>query len=62
MNYKLVIALWAIFSMSVIYWDMHRWDSEESLSVCHNVEIRMINDRPMCIECKKYCEITDKNR
>ena len=63
MNYKLVIGLWVIFAVSVVYWDMHRWDSKESLSVCHNAEIRMMNDRPMCTTCKLYCKVTnEKNR
>ena len=57
MNYKIVIAIWAIFAASIIYWDIHRWDSKGPISVCHNVEIRMMNDRPMCIECKMYCEV-----
>jgi len=61
-NYKLIVALWLIFSVSIVYWDIHRWDSKEPLSVCHGSEIRIINDRPMCIECKKYCEITNENR
>lgn len=27
------------------------------LSDCHSAEIRWYNDRPMCIECKLYCEV-----
>ena len=55
-NYKLVLAIWFIFSASVVYWDMHRWD-KEPISECHNAEIRLIHDRTMCTECKMYCEI-----
>ena len=57
MNYKLVIALWLVFSASVIYWDMQRHKDNIPLSDCHLAGITMIHDRPMCIECKMYCEI-----
>ena len=57
MNYKLVIGLWFILATSIIYWDMHRWDSKEPISECHNAEIKIYYDRPMCIECKMYCEV-----
>ena len=57
MNYKLVIALWLVFSASVIYWDMNRWETKPPMSDCHNSEIKIYHDRPMCMECKLYCEI-----
>ena len=56
MNYKLVLALWGIFAVSVIYWDMHRWD-KEPMSDCHNAQIKIYHDKPMCTECKLFCEI-----
>ena len=63
MDYKIWIISWAIFAVSVVYWDIHRWDSKEPLSICHNAEIKMMNDRPMCVECKLYCKVTnEKNR
>ena len=57
MNYKLVLALWGIFAVSVIYWDMHRWECKEPMSDCHNSQIKIYHDRPMCMECKMFCEI-----
>tara|TARA_R110002096_G_scaffold293625_2_gene488003 strand:- start:822 stop:1004 length:183 start_codon:yes stop_codon:yes gene_type:complete len=27
------------------------------LSECHNAEIKIYHDRPMCTECKLYCEV-----
>ena len=57
MNYKLVIALWFIFAASIIYWDIQRHEDNIPLSECHNVGIKMYHDRPMCIECKMYCEV-----
>ena len=58
MNYKLWIALYLILATSLVYWDIHRYDEEiSSLSDCHNAEIKMIHDKPMCTECKMYCEV-----
>ena len=57
MNYKLAIALWSIFAISVIYWDMNRWEDKTPMSDCHNSEIKVYNDKPMCTECKMFCEI-----
>ena len=57
MNYKLVIAGWFILAVSIIYWDMNRHEDNIPLSECHNVGIKMYHDRPMCIECKMYCEV-----
>ena len=62
MNYKLVLALWGIFAVSVIYWDMHRWDDVNPISKCHYAEILIYYDRPMCTECKMYCELVDGRR
>ena len=62
MNYKLVIAGWFILAASIIYWDIQRHEDDKPVSACHHVEIKMINDRPMCTECKLYCEVTDENR
>ena len=59
MNYRLVIGLWAIFSVSIIYWNLNRYEDKIPLSACHNAEIRMYHDRPVCIECKLFCEVFD---
>ena len=57
MNYKLVIAGWFILAISIIYWDSQRWKDKEPLSVCHNASIKIYYDRPMCTECKLFCEV-----
>tara|TARA_R100001530_G_C4181300_1_gene119488 strand:- start:243 stop:455 length:213 start_codon:yes stop_codon:yes gene_type:complete len=62
MDYKIIISLWLIFSASIIYWDMHRWEDKEPISVCHNAPIKIYYDRPMCMECKMYCEVIDENK
>ena len=62
MNYKLIISLWFIFAVSIVYWDMHRWEAKDPVSVCHNAEIKIYYDRPMCTECKMYCELVDGKR
>ena len=57
MNYKLVILSWAIFAVAVVYWDVNRHKDDEPLSECHDAPIKVYNDRPMCMECKLYCEV-----
>ncbi len=61
MNYKLIVGIWLLFSASIIYWDINRHEDAIPLSDCHNVEIKMIHDRPMCTECKMYCEVKNEN-
>lgn len=62
MDYKIWIATWAILAISIVYWDMHRWESKEPISVCHNAEIKIYHDRPMCTECKLFCEVVNEKR
>ena len=62
MNYKLAIGLWVIFAVSVVYWDINRHGDNNPLSRCHNAEIRIMNNRPMCTECKLYCRLANENR
>jgi|10_taG_2_1085330.scaffolds.fasta_scaffold70565_7 hypothetical protein len=62
MNYKLVVALWLIFSASIIYWDIHRWKDKEPISDCHNAQIKVYHDRPMCTECKMYCKVIGETK
>jgi hypothetical protein len=57
MNYKLVLTLWAIFAASIIYWDIHRYDNREPLSVCHQAEVKVYKDRYLCTKCEKWCEV-----
>ena len=56
MKVQLWVMSWIIFAVAVVYWDMHRWD-KEPMSECHNSEIKIYHDRPMCMECKMFCEI-----
>ena len=63
MNYKLILGLWAIFVVAVMYWDMNRYDMDVNLiSKCHYAEIFMYHGRPMCTECKLFCEVVDGRR
>ena len=63
MNYKLVLVLWTIFAASVIYWDMHRYDMDVNpISKCHYSEILIYNGKPMCTECKLFCQVVDGQR
>ena len=57
MNYKLVITGWFILAASIIYWDIQRHEDSIPLSDCHNAGIKIYHDRPMCMECKLYCEV-----
>ena len=57
MNYKKWIVIWAILAVSIVYFDAYNREDGKLISVCHNTEIRIINDRPMCTECKLYCEV-----
>jgi len=57
MDYLLCAILWVGFCVSIIYWDTHRYDSKIQLSECHSAEIKVYHERPMCTECKLYCEV-----
>lgn len=57
MNYKLVIFLWTIFAISIVYWDMQRWEEKDPISICHNVEVQIYKDKYLCTKCEKWCEI-----
>ena len=60
MNYKLIIGLWIMLSASIVYWDMHRYYDIVPLSDCHGAKIKIYHDKPVCIECKMFCEISKK--
>ena len=57
MNYKLLIGLWIVFCVSFIYWDVNRHGDNIKLSDCHDAEVKFYHDRPMCTECKLFCEV-----
>jgi hypothetical protein len=62
MKLEIWIGLWLIFASSIIYWDMQRWEDSSPVSECHNVEIKQINDKYLCTQCKKYCKIKKEGR
>ena len=64
MNYKVWIALYCIFAASLIYWDITRHDTLEinPISKCHYAEILIYYNKPMCTECKLFCEVIDGQR
>ena len=55
MNY--VIAVWLVLSASIIYWNVTRLNDSEPLSDCHKAPIKVYHDKPMCTECKMFCEV-----
>ena len=62
MSYIIVIMIWLTISTSLVYWDMSKGHNEP-LSSCHRATVKMYydykvgHDRPMCIDCKLFCEI-----
>ena len=62
MKIELWIISWILFAVAAVYWDMHRWEDVNPISKCHNAEILIYHDRPMCTECKLYCEVVDGRR
>ena len=59
MNYKLVISIWAIFAASIIFFHIKSVKDHIPLSDCHLAEIKWYYDRPMCTECKLFCEVKE---
>ena len=57
MEYKNIIALWFVFAVAVIYWDSTRWEDKGPLSECHKAPVMVYNDKYLCIECEKWCEV-----
>ena len=55
MNYKAVLITWFIFVGTVIYFNVANQD--KPLSDCHNAEIKIYYDKPMCTKCKLFCEV-----
>ena len=60
MNYRVILIAWTIFTVSIVYWDIQRWEDDAPVSDCHNAEIKMYHDRPMCMECRLYCEVKNE--
>ena len=57
MNYQGFLIGLFIMAISIIYWDLSRWEDKDPVSVCHNAPIKMYHERPMCTECKLFCEV-----
>tara|TARA_R110002110_G_scaffold91671_1_gene238612 strand:- start:147 stop:341 length:195 start_codon:yes stop_codon:yes gene_type:complete len=57
MNYKLIIGLWVMLSVSLVYWNINRHKDNMPLSECHLAEIKWYYEKPMCTECKLFCEV-----
>lgn len=55
-NYYFLGITYIIFCVSIIYWDINRYNDKPELSKCHNAEILMYHNRPMCSECKLFCD------
>ena len=63
MNYKVWVTLYLIFAASIIYWDINRYDMDVNpISKCHYAEILMYHGKPMCTECKLFCQVVDGQR
>ena len=58
--YYKIIAGWVILAGLIIYYDLSREDKVKPLSACHNAPIKVYYDRPMCTDCKLFCDIKDK--
>lgn len=57
MNYKLIAGLWLILSVSIVYFHIKSLKDYLPLSDCHLAEIQWYYERPMCTECKLFCEV-----
>jgi hypothetical protein len=51
------IVLWVVFAASIIYWDISRHENNIPLSKCHSAAIKVYYDKPMCTQCKLFCEV-----
>ena len=57
MNPKIVILLWAILSISIVFFHIKSLEDNIPLSDCHLANIQWHYERPMCTECKLFCEV-----
>ena len=53
MEYKSIIAVWLIFAIGIIYWDVNRWQDKGPLSDCHKAPVMLYNDKYLCIGCEQ---------
>jgi len=62
---ELWVALWAAFAVSIIYIDINMDKMLEEpvlISDCHEADVKLINNKFMCLKCDKYCEVIDGKR
>ena len=58
MEIKYIMLLWAILSISIIYWDQQNIKEKEKLSECCNFKVKAHHDgRYWCLKCNLFCEI-----
>tara|TARA_R110002153_G_scaffold81222_6_gene205997 strand:+ start:2737 stop:2943 length:207 start_codon:yes stop_codon:yes gene_type:complete len=57
MDTKTVLIMWSIFAASIIFFHIRTVKDHIPLSECHLAEIKWYYDKPMCTECKLFCEI-----
>ena len=48
---------WLVLSVLIIYWDIQRRQDKLPLSKCHKAAIKIYHEKPMCMECKLFCEV-----
>tara|TARA_R110002096_G_scaffold290901_2_gene485124 strand:- start:3193 stop:3447 length:255 start_codon:yes stop_codon:yes gene_type:complete len=56
-NLGFVIFTWVIMTVAVVFIHIHYVGDHLPVSDCHLAEIKMYHDRPMCTECKLFCEV-----
>ena len=57
MKVSTILTIWAIFAASIIFFHIKSVKDHIPLSDCHLAEIQWYYDRPMCTECKLFCEV-----
>lgn len=57
MSNKLIIILWVVLTVSIVYFHIKSVRDHIPLSVCHLAEVQWYYDKPMCTECKLFCDI-----
>ena len=61
-QFHYIVILWTIFAVSIVYWDIQRWENKEPVSACHGAEIKVYYGRNMCTKCKLFCEVKDEKK
>ena len=56
-NVGLVIWSWAIITVAVVLFHIIYIEEHIELSDCHSSKVQWYHDKPMCTECKLFCEL-----